>query len=422
MCGNIDTNVKNRITQYILLLHKFSRKYIFMAETEVKIASAGGVQRMTFNALEGKEITDDGNNGGGGNGGEGAPAKTPEEIEAEAKLAEQTAFKEKLSGLDDEQLKELLKGKGIEFAGSLEEMKEKLKPVTAAETPEELAKKEEAVEKRMLDLFVANGGKVEQFVDVKKIMTADLSEISKQQLKDELIEAGVDETEVDAVVKQMFLQEDLATIEQDEDETAEQFEARKAKLEKKVKYGAEKLANRSSHIQAQAKGIYEGLKKQVEKIDSDTATEAALQSSIDTHLQTVPREMKIEVGKVTLGDNVEIEVAPIDIKIPEEAITALSEQLKDPKQRDALFYDTKGNLDIAKISELYLRNKVLETAVKSSYIKGETNGATRQVEEFRKRFPSNSAYAVGVGGAATKHVDKTAVASTGKPQRMQPQR
>lgn len=366
--------------------------------SEAVVFTAGKMQTtsMTQVAMQQENNTTDTGDEGNNNNGAGAANTNTTDEKPPLELA-------------DDQLKELLKGKGIEFEGSFDDLKNKLKPAEIQPTAEQLAAQESAFEKRMLDKFVAGGGKVEDFVSVKQMMNVDVAELSKSQLLHELKQQGFNEDEAKAIQKQMFLEEDLETIEQTDSETPEEFAARKAALEKRVKYGADNLANRSLHIKTTAQKIYDDLKAVILKQDKDVAEEAALSAKIEGHLKAHPKEITFEIGK--LSDKDENPVEPIKVKVTDEILQKVSEQLKSG-QREAVVYDENGNLDVEKSTNLLVRNAILESALKSSYIQG----GTKQVEIFKQTFPDRSAYGLGVGGSPNKAIDKKQPVTAGKVQ------
>lgn len=343
----------------------------------------------------------------GGNDGTDGNDKTQAQIEAEAA---KLATEEKLPEFSEEQRVAFLKSVG--FEGSIEDLKTKLQPVTAELTPEQSALKEKEYDKRLLDLYVSKGGTVDNYVSVKQIMSADVNDVSRNTLHKDLVESGLDEEDAKVVAKQMFLEQDLENLVQDDEETEADFISRKSKLEKKISSGAKILANLGLPIINKAKGIYEALQNEIKALDEEKAEEVELSNKIDVHFQELPKEFKIELGEVN-GKAVE----PISMKIPAEAIARVSEILKDVTKRTAIIYDNKGKLNFTKLAEILLRNETLEAAAKSSY----TEGQTRQVAIYKSMFPDRSAHSIGVGGAASKDTtQKTAPVSRGEKQQFRP--
>lgn len=313
------------------------------------------------------------------------------------------------AAITDDQMKEYFKAKGIEYDGDIEALKNKLKPVAATLTPEEEEKKKVAFELRMANLYVERGGTLESFQSIKEMMSADPNELSRKQLEKQLIENGVEKEDAVIAVKQMVLAHDLENLEQgtDEDDTA--FEKRKAKLQKEVDAGAKVMANLGLPIIQKAKSIYESLENQVKAIDSEAAEEAELSSNIDAYFKELPREMSLEIGKINEKD-----IPAVKVPISEEAIASVLSVLKDPKKRDALFYDENGNFNVKTIAGILVRNAILEATARQSLIEGQN----RQVEILKERFPNRSAQGLGVGGA-TKPGSKTGVVTAaGKAQRV----
>lgn len=339
-------------------------------------------------------------NDGGGDG------KSAEELEAE-RLALEAANNKPV--VDEAAMKEYFKANNIEWDGDIEGLKNKLKPAAQAPTPEEIEQQKAAHDKRLADLFVQKGGTIDNFVALKQLMAADPTEMSKTVLHKQLMDEGLDEEGAIAVSKQMYLEHDLDNLEQGATELDTDFAARKEKLQKRISSGAKVLANLGLPIIQNAKKTYEGLENELKQIDADEKDEVELSSKIDAHFKTLPREFSVNIGKINDKD-----VAPIPVKITDEDIAAVSEVLKDKKKWEALVYDDKGQFNFAKVAEILLRNKALETAAGSAYVAGQT----KQVEEFGKVFPARSAHAVAPGKTPNSASNTKTVAKAGSVERV----
>lgn len=363
---------------------------------EKEVASVGKAQPIKFNigALDNEQP------GAGEGGGEGdAPQKTAEEIETERLAAEEA---EKLAGqgkpLTDDEVR-------AEY--------EKRFPKTTEPSEEEKAKAAAAHEKRMVDLYVSKGGKVEDYVAMKQLKDADVNVVGKNVLHKQLLESGLDEEEAIVAGKQMLLEHDLENITQGDTEEDADFEKRKTKLEKQVAAGAKTLANYGNPVINKAKGVFEGLEMELKAKDAEDAEEVELSKSIDAHIKALPREMTIELGEVNNKP-----ADPVKLKFDDAILEEVATTLKDTKQRDALFYDDKGNFNYTFMADVLAKAKSFDRAVKDSLIEGQN----RQVEIFKKQFPDRSAYGIGVGGAPDKTgIDKTVAVKAGQPQRIKPQ-
>lgn len=326
------------------------------------------------------------------------------------------AEKNKLPEISDDQLKALLKTKGIEVDDKgFDGLKEKLtKPAEAAKSPEDIEreKKEasDAFDKRMLDFFLQNGGKVEDFVALKKIASADLKELSQSEIVRELKENGFDDAEINAVLKERYYQINPEELVRDEDnETEEEFEARKKQIEKKIAYGSKKLESKASPIKKQAEDALSQLREAIKNQDLQQTEEANLSSKVDEVAKTLPRKMTFELGKVN-----DQEIPPVDYDVTEDDIAEVVSTLKDPGKRNNILYNTDNSLNINSVAGLLLKNKILESALKATYLEG----GNRQVAAFEKRFPGRTAKDIGVGGAAGANGRKGHIVSAGQPERV----
>ncbi|MBP7109648.1 MAG: hypothetical protein KBA90_13905, partial [Chitinophagaceae bacterium] len=391
-----------------------------------KVVSAGKSSPVVFN----NKPADAGGEGEGGKGdeglteeqkaaaaaasaGAGAGTELTDEQKAEAEklknltpeqLAAIEAEKNKLPEINDDQLKKLLESKGITLDDKgFEGLKEKLnKPAETAKSPEDIAKEKEAqesaFEKRMLDHFIANGGTAENFVALKKIASADLKELSESEVKRELKDNGFTDEEIATVLKERYYQINPEELEQDEDESEEDFKKRKALIEKKIAFGAKKIESKSSHIKKQASDALAALREAIKTEDSLVEDEVKLSSKVDELAPTLPRKMTFQLGKVN-----DQEIAPVEYDVTEDDIAEVVATLKDTGKRNNILYNKDGDLNLESVSALLLKNKILESALKATYLEG----GNRQIAIFEKTFPGRTAKDIGVGG--------TNGGNTGKP-------
>lgn len=333
---------------------------------------------------------------------------TDEQKLAAAQAAE--AEKNKPLELSDDQLREILKGKGIELDDKgIDGLKEKLKPAAAAPTAEEKSAAEAAQEKRLLDRYIAGGGTAEDYVALKQIANADLTKLSEAELVREMKKDGFDEADIAEMIKERFYQIKLDELEQGEDETPEDFEKRKAKIEKKIAFGSKEFGAKGSFIQEQAKSALSQLREAVQTEDLLVATEAKILSTVDEIVSKMPRKLTLSLGKVN-----DQEIAPIEFEVPKGVFDEVVETLKDKGKRNQILFNQDSSLNLDSIAQLLMRNKMLEAAVKTTYLEG----GNRQVAEFEKRFPGRTAQSIGVGGPNGGQTTgrKGVVVSAGKPQ------
>ena len=367
-----------------------------------KVASLGKVDRVSFSVPNKEDISD-------------TPIENKTVDKKVSDKTEGTASSDKDDTKDsftEEQRKALLKELFGDENFDVEAAKEKLKPAAPEPTEEEKKKAQSENEIRLLKLWVDNGGTPEQYNELKNIATGDKVELSKKKAIGELMAEGFTKEEAEAMMKQEFYQIELDNIEQNDDETDEEFESRKKALQKKVEYGAKKLERYSSYEQKQAADILKGLSTAIESKDLEAKKEAAISSNVDELLSKYPRKQTIELGK-----NNEVAIAPVEHEVSEESIKQVAAILKDPAKRNNYFKNQDGSLNLQKLTETLLNSIEYNRAVKNALLEGQT----RMTAEFRKTFPASNPYELGIGGAIRKNTGKGSVASSGKPQRVSPQ-
>lgn len=317
------------------------------------------------------------------------------------------------TNISEEQRKAFLKEMFGDENFDVEAAKEKLKPTPAEPTEEEKKKVQSEKELRLLKLFVEQGGTPEQYNEIKNIANGDKVELSKKKALAELMSNGFSEAEANEMMKQEFYQIELDNIEQDfENETDEEFEARKKSYQKRVEYGAKKLERYSSYEQTQAAGILKSLSEAIESKDLEAKEEAAISSNVDELLSKLPRKQTIELGKYN-----DVQLAPVEHEVSEDSIKQVQEILKDPAKRNNFFNNQDGTLNLPKLTEVLLNHIERNRAIKNALLEGQT----RMTAEFRKTFPATTAYELGVGGSPHKNTGKGAATKIGEPKRVSPQ-
>jgi len=267
-----------------------------------------------------------------------------------------------------------------------------------------------------LEIYLEAGGTIENYAAIKAIISMDLTELSKSELKKELKAAGFNDEEIEGVMKERYYQLNPDELVQDENETDDAFEARKAALKKRVEYGANKLTTRGSNIKKQAEATFKNLDIVIQETEAKK-TEAAKQesqilSTIDEVISKVAKKVTFELGKVNDTD-----VSPVEHEVNPADIAEVAAMLKDPSQRNNIFKTQDGSLNIKAIAEMLIENKNLKRLVKVGYVEG----GTRQVEEFRKKFPFALATELGLNGNGTNNIKnggKATIASSGSPKRV----
>lgn len=391
-----------------------------------EVVGIGGTTRVTFNANNGNNVVaDDAGNGGDNN--ETPEAKEARLLEAkefeglsaeeivakkEEKLkAAEEAKKNEVPELTDVQIKAILKQQfGEDWDGDIEAAKEKLKKTIPEISEEEKAKQAAAHEKRMLDLYVAEGGTPEQFYQLKQIKEADLTVFGVEELKVNLKAKGFDDTEIAEILTERYYQINPDELIQDEDETNEAFEKRKGMVAKKAAYGKERFENLGKATKAKAQAFFDDLDEIIKSKDLQAKRDEAFTAEVEANSQKLPRKMTLELGKL---DNVDL--SPVQVDVPDEVIVEVTSILKDKEKRKQLLFKEDGTLNSEKILNLLVREKMLEKAARESLFAGET----KATEEFEKRFPIRNAHALGVGGGTSPARNNgSKVASFGNTQRV----
>lgn len=279
-------------------------------------------------------------------------------------------------------------------------------PTTPVLTDEDKQKQADAFEKRMLDLYVDGGGKIEEFALLKQVASTDLTEITKTELTKELKTAGFNETEIAAIQKERYYQLEQAEIDEIDDP------AEKALAQKKLDYGKSKLENKGKIVKENAVDFLNNLKEAVNQKDFFTQKESEFVSNVEAHFKEVPRKMTLELGKMD-----DIEIPPVEYEVPEDAIAKAQETLKNPASRKQLLFNTTdGSLNLKSIAELVLKAEMFDSAAKTMYL----TGGHREVEKFEKIFPKNP-NALGVGGNNQANTGKPGkLVKAGPPERFRP--
>jgi len=288
---------------------------------------------------------------------------------------------------------------------------EKRFPQKTELTDEQKVKQQQEVEKRMLDLYVENGGSIAQFSLLKQVAESDLTELSVAALTQQLKEAGItDPEQIKAIQKERYYQLEQAEIDAIEDETEKEL------AQKKFDYGKKKFEAIGAEKQEEAKDTLDNLKKALTAKEFYTKKESEFTSNVEEHFNKLERKINLELGKVD-----DTEIAPVAYEFPETVIAEAKDILKDiAKRKELLFNATDGSLNLQNIAELVLKSKAFDSVAKTAYLEG----GTRQVEEFKKVFPFVDPKSIGVGGSsqAEKAKGTGKIVKAGQPQRFNPGR
>lgn len=283
---------------------------------------------------------------------------------------------------------------------------EKRFPTQAALTDEEKQKQADAFEKRMLDLYVEGGGKIEEFALLKQVATQDLTELSKAELTKELKAIGItDQAHIDAIQKERYYQIEQAEIDEIEDEEE------KALAQKKFDYGKAKFESKGKALKENAEDFLNNLKEAVNQKDFFTKRENEVSANVDEHFSKLEKKMTLQLGKVDDTD-----IAPVEYEVPQEVIDKARARLNTTAARKQLLFNTDGSINHTNLADLVLKAELFEsgTAAKTAYL----TGADREVQKIEKIFPYRSASALGTGTSQQNNGSAGKVAGLGKVQRV----
>lgn len=342
-----------------------------------------------------------------------AEVQTSTENSPAASDAQQTSPAEaQVPELTPEQKKAFLAKFNIDYDGNDDVLKEKFAKINGdastqtQETDEDKQKRESAFEKRMLDLYVENGGTAEDFVALKQIAAVDLKELSVSEIRREMKENNFSDAEIELILKERYYQLEDDDIEQYEDESDKDF------LKRKKEYGAKKLASRSKYLQDDAVSRLAQLRDAVTAKDTLVKAEKDFSSKVDEHFSALPKKMTFQ-----LGESNDEQIDPIVFEVSEADISEVAETLKNPDRRQQFFFNDDNSLNLKNVGDVILKNIVLAKAIKKAYLEG----STREVAKLRNVFPDNPA-ALGVGGGARQNNGvKGKITGFGKPQVVQNQ-
>ena len=360
---------------------------------EPKVSGLGKPERVTFSAINLEETeTEIVNN-----------TQDQTTSEADANTKTNAALNTTPADLTEDQVKSFFESKGIKYEG-IDKLKEKIDYKPPVEfTPEQISEQQKVREKRAVDLFIKGGGTVENYVAIKSVAESNLAELSNASLKKELTDAGFNEDQVKEIIKDRYYQFEDKEIEQEDDETDKEFKKRSKE------FFSKKLENRSIHIKTQAQNILKELNSAIESEDLGKQNEVATSAKIDDYFNKVSRKLSFDIGEIN-----GTAVSPVVYEVSDSDIAEVKEELKDTAKRNNFLYNQDGNLNLTNIANVMLRNKYLESVLKSAY----HEGGSRQIDEFRKTFPATTAQQLGIGGSPVNTNSNNKVASYGKVQKV----
>lgn len=309
-------------------------------------------------------------------------AATPEEgKKAEAKTEGTEEPKKEL----DEKVLAFLKEKGLD-ADQFESMVSKQKE--SSDKKEEKAKEERVQTERELkaiDLLVSKGGKPADFVNLQKAATQDVEELSKMQIRQELVNSGIKEDKIEEVLKDSFYQYSDDEMEEYYNEGEDMEHGKKLR-----EWGAIQLKTYAANSQKEAQDYLNTLFEVIETEAIQVQTEAKLSSKIDEVFQALPSKVKFDLGEYSL---------PIEYEVSVEDLNEAKAFVKKGKFTNFLTID--GEPDLVAINELTnmaLEAKMLKSAVIKTFLEGQDKATKIHGNTFGFRTP----HELGLGGGS-KH-------------------
>lgn len=312
---------------------------------------------------------------------------------------------------DFETLKTFLKAQGIEGFETVDDLKGLVKKATAPPpkelTPEEKATAEAKIDERMLNRWLKQGGKVEDYVALKNVATGDLKEMSRNEIIRELKAAKFSDEQITNIIAERYYTGNPDELQKGENEDDAAFEARKAFAKQKQTYGSQTLENRALPIRKQAESLLKGLRDAITAEDADAENEQKFSTTVDEFTKTFSREVTLDFGEIN-GEKIE----PSKITIPEETITEIANTLKDPAKRQQLLFNPDDTLNLPNLVRLMAIEKYFTTALQKGY----SEGGSRKVAEFEKRFGGKTPGSLGVGGNTGPNTSGSGkIVKSGKP-------
>lgn len=280
---------------------------------------------------------------------------------------------EKLLELTDEQLRDLFN---------------KRFPTIEEQTEEQKKAEVSALDKRMLDVFLEQGGKIEDFSKLKSFADLDLKELSKAAIVSSLKEQGFSEDEINEVLVEQYYQINPEELEIGDEETDEEFEARKAKIAKKIAYGNKRFESKGQRVKAQAEEKFDILRSIIEERDLAAKQQLEFIAKVDNLATTLPKNITLELGKLNDKD-----LGSVKVDVNAADITDVQNQMKDPVTLKKLLYNEDNTINEQSVANLLLRNKLLERAAREALFVGQT----RQSDVLGAVFPTRNPNALGLG-------------------------
>lgn len=368
-------------------------------KTPGKIVSAGVPQKANFAATTEGFAQPQPENNSNGNSAEQANATAPAAETKEAPTQQQAQPENKIPELSDDQLKEILKGKGIDFE-DFDTLKKKVEytPPAPTLTEEEQKKAQIEEEKKLFALHQKRGGTVEQFAAFKSLLVTDPKELGIQKTILDLQKEGFLPEDAQKIAREMHLQvsdEDLALIEDEEERKL---------LQKKRDFGLKKQESRGLYTQNTAKSYFDSLKQELQELETE-------KKKMEQHSAKAVEAIKNFQRKqtITLGERDGAELTPIEFDLAqhEEVLNEVLEIVKDPVKLEKHLYTKEGDLNLDFLIPHLVNSVSREKAAKVAFHTGET----KMVEHYESKMSSKPP-ALGSNGKPEGQKGKLVAAGT----------
>lgn len=325
------------------------------------------------------------------------PKPTPE-----AEKSAEIGAENKTPELTDDQLKEILKGKGIAF-DDFESLKKKVEYVP--ETPlteEQKIEAEKKMEKQLLDLHIKRGGTIEQFTYFKSLITADPKNLGIQKVISDLTKEGFSEDQAKLIATKMHFQISDEELESVEDEEEKEF------LKKQREYGLKRQENRGLFDKKTAESYFNNLKKELQDTEAESLRKEQHTTKAVDAIKNFQRKQALQLGEYDGNP-----LAPVEYEVPDTVLNKVLDIVKDPVKLEQHLYTKEGDLNLEFLIPHLINSISREEAAKIAYL----TGGTKEVEKFEAKFGNKPPV---LGGNDKPDGQKGKLVTAGKPQPFRP--
>ena len=305
--------------------------------------------------------------------------------------------------LTDDQLKEILKGKGISF-DDFDSLKKKLEtpaPVSTI-TEEEQRKIDFDNEKKLFDIHTKRGGTVEQFAALKGLLSAEAKDLGVQKIITDLQKEGFSAEQAANIAKKMHLQITDEELEQIDDEDE------KALLKKERDFGSKKQENRGLYTKNTAKSYFDSLKAELQDMQTEKEKmEQHTAKAVDA-IKNFQRNQTLE-----LGEYEGVQLGQVDFNVSDDVLNEVLDIVKDPEKLEQHLYTKEGDLNLDFLIPHLVNSIAREKNAKHSFLSGQTKAIDHMKSTFGSTTPS-------LGSNAKPEGQKGKIVGAGKPQPFRP--